>query len=114
MSGITISDNVILWEFDKGTSASCVINKADGWAMYDEIVMELKPIKDINALPSLRLIIGSGLTVTGTSLLIEITYAQTKALRNKTIHADIKLKAGEEVTTPIPFLITNNNSVTDL
>lgn len=114
MSEISVSQNQILWEIPKGTSASIALNKTDGWAMYDEIKMDFKNTKRIDADPILTLTVGSGLTITGTRLYISLTYGQVAAFKNTTIHADVKLRIGTDVIDPIPFLITIPETVTKI
>ena len=114
MSQISLKNNTIYWEIDRNTSAEIVINKADGWAMYDEIVMDFKPEKDVQSFYMLRLSAGSGITIDGTRLIVSLTFAQTAVLKGRGIHADIKLPIGTKVIKPIPFLITNKDTVTHL
>lgn len=112
MSNIAIKSNTIFWEIDRNTSAQITINKADGWAMYDEIIMDFKAEKDINSFYMLRLTPGSGITIDGIRLIIALTYAQTAVLKGKQIYADIKPRIGNQVITPIPFVIPIKDTVT--
>lgn len=114
MSKVSINSKGILWEIDRGTSARLVINKPDGWAMYDEIVMDLKAEKDINQYSMLRLTPGSGMTIDGIRLIIPLTKDQTTTLKSKTIFSDIKLRIGTEVVDPIPVQIILNQTVTKI
>lgn len=114
MSLISIKSNTIYWEIARGTSAEIALNKPDGWDIYDQIVMDLKPEKDIQSFSMLRLTPGAGLLIEGNRLIVSLTYQQTTVLRGKQIHADIKLRIGSEVIPPIPFLITVKDTVTKL
>lgn len=111
---ITTKSGTILWEIQKGTSAELALTKSDGWAMYDEVRMDIKPERDITSFPLLKLTPGSGLTIDGTRLLVSLSYAQTAALRAKMVYADIKLRIGAEVIAPIPIQITLKDTVTKL
>jgi hypothetical protein len=112
MNAISINANTVSWSILRGVTAETVINKANGWAMYDEIVMDLKLKKDINYPADLQLTIGNGLTINGISLIISISYEQTAELRVRNMFADIKLKIGDIVLTPIPFNISIYDTVT--
>lgn len=114
MNKVSIKSNTVFWEIDRGTSAEIAINKSDGWAMYDEIVMDFKSEKDINQFSMLRLTPGAGIVIDGTRLIIRLSKDQTTALKAKTIFSDIKLRIGTEVLDPIPFQITINQTVTKI
>lgn len=114
MSEIAVTNNTIQWAINKGTTSSIAINKSDGWAMYDQIRMEFKELKEVNFPSFLTLTVGAGLTISGNRLIISITYAQSLLFASSVIHADIKLKIGTEVIAPIPFLITITDTVTKL
>lgn len=114
MSQISIKANTIYWDIARGTSAEIALNKPDGWAIYDQIVMDLKPERDINSFSMLRLTPGAGLIIEGNRLIISLTYQQTTTLRAKQVYADIKLRIGSEVIPPIPFVITVKDTVTKL
>ena len=114
MSKVSIKSNTILWEIDRGTSARLVINKPGGWAMYDEMVMDFKPEKDINEFSMLRKTPGSGMVIDGTLLIIPLGKDQTTSLRPKKIFSDIKLRIGTEVLPPIPVEITFNQTVSKI
>ena len=114
MSKVSIKSNTILWEIDRGTSVRLVINKPDGWAMCDEIVMDFKSKKDINEFSMLRLSLISGMKIEGTRLIIPLSKEQTTALRGQTIFSDIKQRIGTEVLDPIPVQINMNQTVTKL
>lgn len=114
MSQISLKNNTIHWEIDRNTSAEMAINKSTGWAMFDEIIMDFKPEKDINSFYMLRLSLGNGITIDGTRLIIALTFAQTAVLKGRQIHADIKLRIGAQVIKPIPYLIIVKDTVTKL
>ena len=112
MGDITVNANTIYWTILRGTSAIMTINKPDGWAMYDEIIMDFKLKKDLNYPADLRLTVGAGLTIDGTRLIISINYEQTGEFRVRNIFADIKLKIGSVVIPPIEFAIAITDTVT--
>lgn len=114
MSKVSIKSNTILWEIDRGTSARLVINKPDGWAMYDEIVMDFKSEKDINQFSMLRLSLIFGMNIQATLLIIPLSKEQTTTLKGKIIFSDIKLRIGTEVVDPIPVQIILNQTVTKI
>lgn len=112
MSDITVNANTIYWTILRGTSAIKAINKADGWAMYDEIIMDFKLKKDLNYPADLRLTVGDGLVIDGNRLIISVNYEQTGEFRVRNMFADIKLKIGSVVIPPIQFVITITDTVT--
>jgi len=114
MGRITIKSNIINWEISQGSSADIAINKTDGWAIYDQIVMDFKIAKNINSRSLLRLIPGKGITIIDNILTISLTSEQTTGFYSNIIHADIRLGIGNQVLDPIPFLITLKDTVTKL
>lgn len=109
---VSINANIISWPILRGTTSSIVINKTDGWAMYDEILMDFKLKKDLNYPADLRLTVGEGLVIDGTRLIASLSYEQTGQFRVRNMFADIKLKIGNVVIPPIPFVIIINDTVT--
>lgn len=107
-------NGTIVWAIAKGSSASAVINKADGWAMYDEIVMDLKISRDLEGSRVLRLSVGDGLIISGNALQIKLSYEQTSKLRGGKMYADVKLRINMEVLPPIPFELIVNETVTKI
>ena len=114
MSQIAVSNNTINWTVSKGTSFEIVINKSTGWAMYDEIKMDFKYLKEVNSPSFLTLTVGGGFVIDGNRLIGSVSYAQSLLFSNEIIHADIKLRIGREVLEPIPFLINVKDTVTHL
>lgn len=116
MGVITINDkkDTILWEIEKGVSESFVINKSDGWAMYDEIQMDFKYVKLINSPAFLSLSLGNGLTRDGIRLIGSLTYDQTASFQIQTIQSDIKGKIGSIVGKSIPVIINVKETVTKI
>ena len=116
MGKITISEDktTILWEIEKGVSESFVINKSDGWAMYDEIQMDFKYVKLINSPAFLSLSLGNGLTRDGTRLIGSLTDDQTASFQIQTIQSDIKTKIGSTIGKPIPVIVTVKETVTKI
>lgn len=112
MSNVSINGNTIYRTILRGTSAEIVINKADGWDMYDEIIMDFKLKKDLNYQSELRLTVGEGIVIDGTHLIISLSYEQTGEFRVRNMFADIKLRIGNIVIPPIPFAITISDTVT--
>lgn len=113
MGTITSKNNILYWTIQKGVTESITISKDDGWA-YDEILMEFKQTKDIDDYELLTLEVGSGLTVVGNNLTIDLTYAQTQAITVNKLFADIKLRTGTTILEPIPFIIITNQTVTKI
>lgn len=114
MSLITISNNTILWTIEKGVSEQLVINKSDGWAMYDEIQMDFKYVKLINSPAFLSLSLGSGMTIDGIRLIASLTPEQTAAFQIKKVVSDIKTKTGDVIGKLVPVIVNVNETVTKI
>jgi len=114
MSELSVVNNAIVWNIQKGTSNQAVVNKADGWAMYEVIRMDFKNIKQLNAPVVLSLVVGGGLTIDTNRLIIDLTYDQTALFANPRMYADIKFQIADQVLEPIPFTIHLTETVTKL
>lgn len=101
---ISAKKGVLYWTIEKGVTASVTIIKNDGWDAYDEILMEFKQEKELSTYPILTLSVGDGLIVDGNNLYINLTYEQTASIEQCQLFADIKLKIGDVVLPPIPFV----------
>jgi hypothetical protein len=114
MSNVSINGNTIYWTILRGTSAQIPLTKSDGWAMYDEIIMDFKLKKDLKYPSELRLTVGEGIIIDGTHLIVSLSYEQTGEFRVRNMFADIKLRIGNIVIPPIPFAITITDTVTEV
>lgn len=111
---ISTKKGILYWTIQKGVTAAVTIIKADGWAMYDEILMEFKQDNELSTYPILTLSEGEGLVVDGDNLIINLTYSQTALIKQNRLFSDIKLKIGSVVIAPIPFVVTIAETVTNI
>ena len=111
MGKVVSKDGVLYWYIQNGVTEKLVISKPDGW-VYDEILMDFKQDKNINA-PSIKsLTVDDGITIVGNDLTIELTYTETTTLNQTKIFSDIKLRTGTTVLPPIPMVTIINQTVT--
>ena len=113
MSKIILRNDILEWSFDRGQTASLIINKEDGWN-FDEIVMDIKSKREIRDDYIIRLTVGNGLTLSGNKLTARLTSEQTRNLPSQRASADIKVKLSDIVYPSIPLLIIVNPTVTDI
>lgn len=111
---ISTKKGILYWTIQKGVTSPVTIIKSDGWDAYDEILMEFKQEKELSTYPILTLSVGDGLTIDGNNLLINLTYEQTASIEQCQLFADIKLKIGNVVIPPIPFVVTIEETVTNI
>ena len=111
MGKVVSKDGVLHWFIQNGVTETLVISKPDGW-VYDEILMDFKQDKNINASSIKSLTVNDGITISGTELAIELTYTETTTLDQTKLFSDIKLRTGTIVLPPIPLIIIINQTVT--
>lgn len=111
---ISVKRGVLYWSIQKGVTSSIVIIKNDGWDSYDEILMDFKQEKELSTYPILTLSVGEGLTVDNKNLFINLTAPQTALIEQSQLFADIKLKTGDVVLPPIPFVVPLEETITNI
>lgn len=107
-------DGVIIWTIARGVDDQMVITRADGWIQFDEIKMEWKTKKSINAPVVVEFTIGDKMSIVGNSLIILVPSEVTRPLNQTAFFSDIKMRTGEIISPEIPINIVIEQTVTDI